>query len=180
MPKPTSNRTRTTVLFRLQIREYGGDGPHPAPGSRSLGLQPDALEVANPGATDPGAPSFTWEPDDFRRRVLLGQTDLASSDLVDEMKSGAGIVADVISDPAGPFKGGIYSKPNAGCMTFVRELQKKIFPEQPVNADRQHILQPRRQQAQPGPRSRRDLLGLAPCDVGTIASRLIAIEGRSS
>jgi len=121
--------------LRLQVREYGGDGTHPAPGSGSLVMQADALDFANPGATDPGAPSFTWEPDQFRRRVLLGQTDLANSDLIDETKGGAGIVADIISDPAGPFKGGTYSRPNAGCMTFVRELQKKLLSGQPLNAE---------------------------------------------
>lgn len=119
----------------LQVREYGRDGTHPAPGLRSLVMQADALDFANPGATDPGAPSFTWEPDQFRRRVLPGQTDLAKSDLVDETKGGAGIVAGIISDPAGHVNGGTYSRPNAGCMAFVRELQKNLFSGQPLHAE---------------------------------------------
>jgi hypothetical protein len=123
------------AALRLQVREYGGDGTHPAPGSKSLVMQADALDLANPGATDPDAPSFTWEPDHFRRRVLLGQTDLANSDLIDETKGEAGIVAGIISDPAGPVKGGTYSRLNAGCMAFVRELQKKLFSGQPLHAE---------------------------------------------
>ena len=98
-------------------------------------MQADAFDFKNPGATDSGAPAFSWQPDETRRRILIGQTELANIDFIDEAKNGAGIITDTISDPAGPFKGGQYSSPKADCMAFVRELQKKILPDQPLNAE---------------------------------------------
>lgn len=120
--------------LRLQIREYGGDGTPAHPGSWETVMQADALDFKNPGAPDSGAPAFSWQPDEVRRRILLGQTELANIDFIDESKNGAGAIADTVSDPAGPFKGE-YSMPKAGCMAFVRELQKKVFPDQPLNAE---------------------------------------------
>lgn len=121
--------------LRLQIREYGADGIPAHPGSPEFVMQADALDFRNPGAIDSGAPAFSWQPDEVRRRILIGQTELANIDFVDEAKNGAGIIADTISDPAGPFKGGEYSMPKGDCMAFIRELQRKIFPDQPLNAE---------------------------------------------
>ena len=93
--------------LRMQIREYGADGtPAMDGGSWDTVMQADALDFKNPGALDPGAPAFSWQPDEVRRRILLGQTELANIDFIDESKNGAGIIADTVSDPAGPFKGG--------------------------------------------------------------------------
>lgn len=121
--------------LRLQIREYGTDGIAAHPQSPETIMQADAFDFKNPGATDSGAPAFSWQPDETRRRILIGQTELANTDFIDEAKNGAGIITDIVSDPAGPFKGGQYSMPKAGCMSFVRELQKKILPDQPLNAE---------------------------------------------
>ena len=120
--------------LRLQIREYGTDGTPAHPGSWETIMQADAFDFKNPGATDSGAPAFSWQPDETRRRILIGQTELGNIDLIDESKNGAGIIADIVSDPAGPFKGE-YSMPKAGCMAFARELQKKMFADQPLNAE---------------------------------------------
>lgn len=102
-------------------------------------LTADVLDYGPATASVPDYPPVTPENLEFHTSIHIGQTDKSNADFVDNARNGAGIVRDVLTDPNGPFKMGttvgMYQQPHAGCVAFVQELEKRLFPGVPTNAN---------------------------------------------
>ena len=104
--------------LRIQIVDYG-----------VLQLTVDALDYGegspnpSPKGSDPGSQSRPRS----RQVRLLGQTALTNAEFIDVDHNGAGILADIATDPNGRFKGQ-YVEGEADCMDFARDLLKRILP----------------------------------------------------
>lgn len=66
-----------------------------------------------------------------RKLIQVGTTELNNADFIDPSNNGAGLVSKIITDPDGPFTGGNYLDGKAGCMVYVQELMKNLFPDSP-------------------------------------------------
>jgi len=101
-------------------------------------LTADILDYGPATASVPNYPPVTPENLEFHASIHVGQTDKSNANFVDDANNGAGIVRDVLTDPNGPFKVGttvgMYQQPHAGCVAFVQELEKRLFPGMPTNA----------------------------------------------
>ena len=114
--------------MRIQIVDYGQEP--------NFQLTVDALDwgVANANQI-PGTDPKGQNTGRSRKIISLGQTDLTNARFVDINNNGAGLLAEVATDPNGPFKGGLYEEGKADCMDFAQEMIKRVFPQTPANAE---------------------------------------------
>lgn len=102
-------------------------------------LTADILDYGPAIANVPDYPLVTPENREFHASIHIGQIDKSNANFVDDARNGAGMVRDVLTDPNGPFKVGttvgMYEQPHAGCVACVQELEKKLFPGVPTNAN---------------------------------------------
>ncbi|KAL8847515.1 MAG: hypothetical protein Q9221_007443 [Calogaya cf. arnoldii] len=137
-----SNDITVTVLAHSELHI----GPDAGNSALRLGLKefqteaPDVSEVwsIQADATDYGP--VQSRPFSYDSIIHLGQTHQSNADFIDATRNGAGIVKDIIADPKGPYNIGgkvaMYQpSEHAGCIRFVQELERRIFPEKPPNPD---------------------------------------------
>lgn len=102
-------------------------------------LTADVLDYGPATARVPDYPPVTPQNMEFHASIHIGQIDKSNADFIDDANNGAGIVRNVLTNPDGPFniggKVGMYEQPHAGCVAFVQELEKTLFPGRPTNPD---------------------------------------------
>ncbi|KAL8838552.1 MAG: hypothetical protein Q9170_002094 [Blastenia crenularia] len=114
--------------LRVQIKEFTTGN---ADGSTVSTIQADATDYGTVEA----------EYSRFDSEIRLGQIEISNTEFIDVNKNGAGIVQEIITDPFGPFttmdplKVGMYKEPHSDCIRFVQELESRLFPGRPPNAD---------------------------------------------
>lgn len=124
------------AALRIQIKAIKET---PTNGPPTWTLQADALDYGQQSTVIDETPPVTSTDEQFKARYNIGQITNSNTDFIDDSNNGAGIMRDILTDPNGPFASGttvgIYQQPNAGCAVFVQELEKKLFPGVPTNAD---------------------------------------------
>lgn len=124
------------AALRVQVKAIN-EKPNLYPAQYTLTA--DVLDYGPATASVPDYPPVTPENMEFHASMNIGQIDKSNADFVDDAKNGAGLVRDVLTDPSGPFKVGttvgMYQQPHAGCVAFVQELEKRLFPGRPTNAN---------------------------------------------